>query len=93
MNRSELVARLAAQQPLLSAADCGQAVTVILDALGTALASGERAEIRGFGSFIVNHRPPRDARNPKTGEIVHVPARRTPRFKAGKDLRERVDYR
>jgi len=91
MTRSELTARLSARQPELSAADCAHSVQVILDALGAALAAGERVEIRGFGSFSLSRRAPRAARNPKTGDVVRVPAKSVPHFKAGKELRERVD--
>ena len=66
-------------------------VKTILDALTEALAAGNRIEIRGFGSFSLNVRPPRVGRNPKSGEKVDVPAKRVPHFKAGKELRERVD--
>ena len=58
----------------------------------SALARGGRIEIRGFGSFALNYRPPRTGRNPKSGEKVQVPAKYVPHFKAGKELRERVDY-
>ncbi len=91
MTRSELIVRLAAQHPQLTAEDSALAVKVILDAMGHALVQGERIEIRGFGSFGLNHRLPRQGRNPKTGEIVLVNAKRIPRFKAGKELRARVD--
>jgi integration host factor subunit beta len=56
-----------------------------------ALAKGDRIEIRGLGSFSLNYRPPRVGRNPKTGDKVEVPAKYVPHFKAGKELRERVD--
>ena len=55
------------------------------------LVKGRRIEIRGVGSFTINHRPPRTGRNPKTGKQVHVPAKFMPHFKAGRELRERVD--
>ena len=61
------------------------------DAMGQALLSGNRIEIRGFGSFGLNYRPPRVGRNPKSGEKVQVPDKYVPHFKAGKELRERVD--
>lgn len=59
--------------------------------MSDALADGHRIEIRGFGSFGLNRRPPRVGRNPKSGEKVLVPEKRVPHFKAGKELRERVD--
>ena len=67
------------------------AVKTILDAMSAALAKGHRIEIRGFGSFGLNYRPPRTGRNPKSGEKVQVPEKYVPHFKAGKELRERVD--
>lgn len=93
MTRSELIFRLASLHPHLNLADADAAVKTILDAMSAALANDERIEIRGFGSFQVNERPPRIARNPKTGEKVDVPAKPVPHFKAGKDLRDRVDRR
>ncbi len=90
MTRSDLIARLADLHPQLQAKDAELSVKVILDALSTTLARGGRVEIRGFGSFGLNYRPPRQGRNPKTGDKVKVPAKYVPHFKAGKDLRERV---
>jgi integration host factor subunit beta len=63
----------------------------MLDAMSSTLSQGDRIEIRGFGSFGLNFRPPRTGRNPKTGEKVLVPKKYVPHFKAGKELRERVD--
>ncbi|MFN6960830.1 MAG: integration host factor subunit beta [Rhodocyclaceae bacterium] len=91
MTKSELIARLAQRFPQLTAKDADLAVKVILDALAETLAKGERIEIRGFGSFSLNYRPPRIGRNPKSGVKVEVPAKYVPHFKAGKELRERVD--
>ncbi len=91
MNRSELIVTLAARFPQLTFKDAELSVTTILAAITAELASGGRAEIRGIGSFALNYRPPRIGRNPKTGERVEVPAKRVPHFKAGKELRERVD--
>ena len=73
------------------ASDAELAVKMILDAMSKSLAEGQRIEIRGFGSFGLNYRPPRVGRNPKSGEKVQVPAKYVPHFKAGKELRERVD--
>ncbi len=92
MTRSDLIAKLAERYPQLLAKDAELAVKVILDTMAEVLAHGGRIEIRGFGSFSLNYRPPRTGRNPKTGEKVHVPAKYVPHFKAGKELRERVDY-
>jgi integration host factor subunit beta len=92
MTRSDLIAKLAERYPQLLARDAELAVKVILDTLSGTLARGGRIEIRGFGSFSLNYRPPRIGRNPKSGEKVQVPAKHVPHFKAGKELRERVDY-
>jgi integration host factor subunit beta len=91
MTKSELIARLSEHFPQLVASDAELAVKMILDAMATSLAEGQRIEIRGFGSFGLNYRPPRVGRNPKSGEKVQVPAKYVPHFKAGKELRERVD--
>jgi integration host factor subunit beta len=91
MTKSELIARLAERFPQLVAKDADFAVKMILDAMSEALVRGDRIEIRGFGSFALNYRPPRTGRNPKSGEKVEVPAKWVPHFKAGKELRERVD--
>lgn len=91
MTKSELITRLAERYPQLVAKDADYAVNTILDAMSQALAGGNRIEIRGFGSFSLNRRPPRVGRNPKSGEKVMVPEKYVPHFKAGKELRERVD--
>ncbi|HQZ03515.1 MAG TPA: integration host factor subunit beta [Thauera sp.] len=91
MTKSELIAQLAERFPQLVVKDADYAVKMILDAMTDALARGDRIEIRGFGSFALNYRPPRVGRNPKSGEKVHVPEKYVPHFKAGKELRERVD--
>lgn len=91
MTKSELIVRLAARFPQLAAKDTDFAVKMVLDAMADALAQGDRIEIRGFGSFSLNYRPPRVGRNPKSGEKVQVPEKYVPHFKAGKELRERVD--
>lgn len=91
MTKSELIAQLAERFPQLVAKDAAVAVSELLEAMSAALANGDRIEIRGFGSFALNYRPPRTGRNPKTGEKVSVPAKWVPHFKAGKELRERID--
>lgn len=91
MTRSELIARLAHSQQRLTAQDTACCVDEILGAIASQLGQGERVEIRGFGSFSVGVRAPRVGRNPKTGDQVAVPAKRTVRFKAGLELRQRVD--
>lgn len=95
MTKSELIALLAADPAVignhLTALDVDDAVNSILNAMTAALAQGSRIEIRGFGSFSLNYRPPRVGRNPKSGDTVEVPAKIVPHFKAGKEMRERVD--
>lgn len=91
MTRSELISALAASYPQLAASDTDLAVKTIIDAMVRSLANGHRIEIRGFGSFSLSQRAPRVGRNPKTGETVLVPGKLVPHFKAGKELRERVD--
>ena len=93
MTRSELIAELSARFPQLQAKDAAQSVSVILEAVTDSLINGGRAEIRGFGSFSLSYRRPRIGRNPKSGEKVEVPAKWTPHFKAGLELRQRVDVR
>ena len=91
MTRSELVAALAERQSHLLRRDVESAVNCLLKHMAEALVQGERIEIRGFGGFDLHHRPPRIARNPKTGEAVNLPAKVAVHFKPGKDMRERVD--
>ena len=91
MTRSDLVEALAARFPQLGQRDAELAVKAILEAMADALVKGQRIEIRGFGSFSVNHRPPRIGRNPRSGESVAIPEKRVPHFKPGKALREAVD--
>ena len=91
MTKSELIARLADNYPQLVAKDAEIAVNAILEAMTMSLVNGQRIEIRGFGSFGINYRPPRTGRNPKSGEKVPVPEKYVPHFKAGRELRERVD--
>ena len=92
MTRSDLILKLAERFPQLLGKDAELAVKVILDSMATTLSSGNRIEIRGFGSFALNYRQPRMGRNPKSGDKVQVPAKYVPHFKAGKELRERVDF-
>lgn len=93
MTRSDLIDRLASLHPQLQQKDAELAVKVILEAMSGTLSKGGRIEIRGFGSFGLNFKPSRNGRNPKTGAKVAVPAKYTPHFKAGKELRERVDLK
>ena len=93
MNKSELVTRIARRYPLLVAKDAEAAVHAILSAMVSALVDGGRVEIRGFGTFRVNYRLPRAGRNPKSGQVVPVPGKCVPHFKAARELRKRVDTR
>jgi integration host factor subunit beta len=91
MTKSELIDILAAEQDHLAYKDVEEAVRKILERMSTALASGERIEIRGFGSFSLHYRPPRIGRNPKTGDSVALAGKYVPHFKPGKELRDRVN--
>ncbi|MDR9432822.1 MAG: integration host factor subunit beta [Spiribacter sp.] len=91
MTKSELIDLIAESQQHLAQRDVELAVKTILEQMSECLASGERIEIRGFGSFSLHHRPPRIGRNPKTGEPVSLPGKHVPHFKPGKEMRERVD--
>ena len=91
MTRSDLINALALRFRSLTESDAEIAVKEILDAITESLTQSNRVEIRGFGSFDVKYRPARTARNPKTGEKVSVPPKYVPCFKAGKEMRERVD--
>lgn len=91
MIKSELIVALAAKQATLLQEDVGLAVNTIIEVLTTAVATGERIEIRGFGGFSTIPRQARIGRNPKTGESVSVPNRHAVHFKPGLDLRNRVN--
>lgn len=91
MTKSELIRCISVRFPTLTVADTEAAVDLILNKMTQTLASGNRIEIRGFGSFALNYRPPRAGRNPKTGQRVDISAKYVPHFKAGKELRNRVD--
>jgi integration host factor subunit beta len=93
MNRSDLIDLVHVRFPSLTHDDATTAVTVVLEAITETLASGDRVEVRGFGTFALNYRPPRTGRNPRTGEKVAVPEKYVPHFKAGKGLRDGVDLR
>ena len=93
MTRSDLVEELAARFGQLTQRDAEFAVKAILDAMNDALVRGHRIEIRGFGSFSINRRPPRMGRNLRSGESVAIPEKKVPHFKPGKALREAVDAR
>jgi integration host factor subunit beta len=89
--KSELVRALNEKLPELQVKDVELALNCILGQLASAIVQGERVEIRGFGSFNLHHRPPRIARNPKTGEAVNLPAKVALHFKPGKEMRNRVN--
>lgn len=91
MIKSELIARLAERNPHLYQRDVERIVTTIFDEITAALSRGDRVELRGFGAFSVKQRPPRVGRNPRTGESVSVTEKHVPFFKAGKELRERLN--
>src|SRR6201990_4964 len=91
MTKSELIAELAASNPHLRGADVELIVATIFDEITGALARGERVELRGFGAFTVKRRNARTGRNPRTGEAVPVDEKAVPFFKAGKELRDRVN--
>jgi integration host factor subunit beta len=91
VTKSELIEALARQQPHLAQKDVELAVKCIIEKMNQALSSGERIEIRGFGSFSLHERPPRMGRNPKTGDSVALAKKYVPHFKPGKELRDRVD--
>ena len=91
MTKSDLIERVAARLPHISKKDTEIVVNTIFDSMTEALRRSDRIEIRGFGSFQVKVREAREGRNPKTGEEVQIPAKQTPFFKVGKELKERID--
>lgn len=91
MTKSELIARLAERNPHLYQRDVERIVTTIFEEISTALARGDRVELRGFGAFSVKSRDARQGRNPRTGEQVAVQGKVIPFFKTGKQLRERLN--
>ena len=91
MTKSELIEIISAKQKHLPAKDVELAVKQLLEIMSDALATGERIEIRGFGSFRTRQRKPRTGRNPKTGEKVDVPAKKIPFFKPSKELKDLVN--
>ena len=91
MIKSELIQKLADENPHLYQRDVERIVSSVFDEITEALARGDRVELRGFGAFSVKHRDARTGRNPRTGESVEVPEKRVPFFKTGKDLRDRMN--
>ncbi|NWG70522.1 MAG: integration host factor subunit beta [Parvularculaceae bacterium] len=91
MIKSELVQKLADEKPNLFHRDIEKIVSVVFQEISDSLSRGERVELRGFGAFSVKRRPPRIGRNPRSGEPVRIEAKAAPFFKAGKELRERLN--
>ena len=91
MTKSELIEKLSEANGILTRKDSEQIISIVFDAMTDALLDGDKVEIRGFGSFTVRSREPREARNPKSGMLVRIPAKKIPFFKTGKELRERVN--
>jgi integration host factor subunit beta len=91
MTKSELIEQIAERQSQLSLKDVELAVKAIIEQMSQTLAAGDRIEIRGFGSFSLHYREPRQGRNPKTGETVELSGKYVPHFKPGKEMRERVN--
>lgn len=91
MIKSELIQRVAAANPHLFQRDVERIINIVLDEITSALARGDRVELRGFGAFTVKHRAARQGRNPRTGDTVFVEDKFVPFFKTGKELRERLN--
>ena len=91
MTKTELVTHVAQRLPYMTLKDAEVVLDTIFESMAEALAQGEKVEIRGFGSFKVKNREERQGRNPRTGESVHVPAKKFPSFKIGKDLYQRIN--
>ncbi|TDQ56983.1 integration host factor subunit beta [Mesocricetibacter intestinalis] len=92
MTKSELIEALVQKNHSISVKNVENSVKELLEHMSVSLENGNRIEIRGFGSFSLHFRQPRIGRNPKTGEQVKLEAKCVPHFKAGKELRERVDF-
>jgi integration host factor subunit beta len=92
MIKSELVQRIATQNPHLYQRDLENIVNAILGTIVDAMARGDRVELRGFGAFSVKHRSARTGRNPRTGVLVSVDRKSVPYFKTGKEMRKRLNH-
>jgi integration host factor subunit beta len=90
MTKAELVEKVA-EEINLTKKQTEVIVNILFNSITEALSQGDKVELRGFGSFRIRKRNPREGRNPKTGDTVHIPAKQVPFFKAGKELREMVD--
>ncbi len=91
MTKSQLIQRIAERNPHLYQRDVERIVSTVFDEIATALARGDRVELRGFGAFSVKLRDARIGRNPRTGETVYVAKKAVPFFKTGKQLRELIN--
>lgn len=91
MIKSELIQKLADENPHLYQRDVERIVGTVFDEIAEALSRGDRVELRGFGAFSVKEREGRVGRNPRTGESVEVPPKKAPYFKTGKELRDRLN--
>ena len=91
MTKSELIETLSKELSHLAIKDVELAVKCMIEQMSETLSTGERIEVRGFGSFSLHHRAPRMGRNPKTGDSVSLTEKYVPHFKPGKELRDRVD--
>jgi len=91
MTKSELIEKVVQSHSMLNVKVSEIVVNTVFDSIEDALKSGDKVEIRGFGSFTVRERLGREARNPKSGEVVRIPSKKTPFFKTGKELKERVN--
>ena len=91
MTKSELIEKVVQSHGMLNMKVSEIVVNTVFDSIEEALKSGDKVEIRGFGSFTIRERLGREARNPKSGEVVRIPSKKTPFFKTGKELKERVN--
>jgi integration host factor subunit beta len=91
MTKSELIEKVVESHGMLNVKISELVVNTVFDSIEEALKAGDKVEIRGFGSFTIRERLGREARNPKSGEVVRIPSKKTPFFKTGKELKERVN--
>jgi len=91
MTKSELIEKVVQSHGMLNVKVSEIVVNTVFDSIEEALKCGDKVEIRGFGSFTIRERLGREARNPKSGEVVRIPSKKTPFFKTGKELKERVN--
>ena len=90
MNKTELIAAMA-EQAELSKKDAEKALKAFVDIIGEELTKGEKVQLVGFGTFEVSERPGREGRNPQTGEAMKIAASKSPKFKAGKALKDMMN--